>query len=140
MPSRTPGSGCCLSDVQRGSTELKAGTYDGSERARSYLKFDAARFRGKRVIDADLRLFSHWSSTCSTDNAGIEVRRVTSDWVPSAISWAKQPSTTTAAAPVSKAAKGYNANCPAGQVSWDVDGIVQAWADGRPTTGCVWRL
>ncbi|GAB2464441.1 DNRLRE domain-containing protein [Streptomyces incanus] len=120
---------------QRGSTELKAGTYDGLERARSYLKFDAARFRGKRVIDADLRLFSHWSSTCSTDNAGIEVRRVTGDWDPSAISWAKQPSTTTTAAPVSKAAKGYNANCPAGQVSWDVDGIVQAWADGQPNYG-----
>ncbi|MGJ3560538.1 DNRLRE domain-containing protein [Streptomyces sp. INA 01156] len=120
---------------QRGSTELKAGTYNGSERARSYLKFDTTRFRGKRVIDADLRLFSHWSSTCSTDNAGIQVRRVTSDWDPSAISWAKQPSTTTTAAPVSKAAKGYNANCPAGQVSWDVDGIVQAWADGQPDYG-----
>ncbi|MGW7197682.1 DNRLRE domain-containing protein [Streptomyces chryseus] len=120
---------------QRGSTELKAGTYDGSERARSYLKFDAARFGGKRVIDADLRLFSHWSSTCSTDNAGLQVRRVTSDWDPSAISWASQPSTTTTAAPVSKAAKGYSASCPAGQVSWDVDGIVQAWADGQPNYG-----
>ncbi|MFF3454539.1 DNRLRE domain-containing protein [Streptomyces sp. NPDC002730] len=120
---------------QRGSTELKAGTYNGTERARSYLKFDAARFAGKHVLDADLRLYSYWSSSCSTDNSGIQVRRVTADWDPSAISWASQPSTTTASAPVSKVAKGYNSSCPAGQVSWDVDGIVQAWADGQPNYG-----
>ncbi|MGW0864870.1 DNRLRE domain-containing protein [Streptomyces sp. NPDC002611] len=120
---------------QRGSTELKAGTYDGKEKARSYLKFNTDRFRGKRILDADLRLFSHWSSSCSTDNAGVQVRRVTSDWDPSAISWSAQPSTTTTAAPVSKAAKGYSANCPAGHVSWDVAGIVQAWADGQPDYG-----
>ncbi len=120
---------------QRGSTELKAGTYDGKEKARSYLKFSTDRFRGKRILDADLRLFSHWSSSCSTDNAGVQVRRVTSDWDPSAISWSAQPSTTTTAAPVSKAAKGYSASCPAGHVSWDVAGIVQAWADGQPDYG-----
>ncbi|WEH17185.1 DNRLRE domain-containing protein [Streptomyces sp. VNUA24] len=120
---------------QRGSTELKAGTYDGTEKARSYLKFDTARFSGKRIIDADLRLYSYWSSSCSTANAGVQVRRVTADWDPSAITWSTQPSTTTAAAPVSKTAKGYSSNCPAGHVSWDVAGIVQAWADGQPNYG-----
>ncbi|MEW2131462.1 DNRLRE domain-containing protein [Streptomyces sp. NPDC005435] len=120
---------------QRGSTELKAGTYNGTQRARSYLKFDAARFLGKHIVSADLRLYSYWSSSCSTDNSGIQVRRVTGDWDPSGISWSSQPSTTTASAPVSKAAKGYSSNCPAGQVSWDVDGITQAWADGQPNYG-----
>ncbi|MFF9011598.1 DNRLRE domain-containing protein [Streptomyces sp. NPDC014870] len=120
---------------QRGSTELKAGTYNGTERARAYLKFDTTRFLGKQVLDADLRLFSYWSSSCSTDNAGIQVRRVTSDWDPSAISWASQPATTTAVAPVSKVAKGYSASCPAGNVEWDVNGIVQAWAAGQPNYG-----
>ncbi|MBX9420903.1 DNRLRE domain-containing protein [Streptomyces lateritius] len=120
---------------QRGSTELKAGTYNGTERARSYLKFDTSRFADKNVVDADLRLFSHWSSSCSTDNAGIQVRRVTSDWDPSGITWSAQPATTSVGAPVSKVAKGYNATCPGGHVSWDVDGIVQAWADGQPNYG-----
>ncbi|MET9453118.1 DNRLRE domain-containing protein [Streptomyces cinerochromogenes] len=120
---------------QRGSTELKAGTYNGTERARSYLKFDTARFLGKHIVDADLRLYSHWSSTCSTNNSGIQVRRVTSDWDPSAITWGSQPGTTTASAPVSTAAKGYSSACPAGQVSWDIDGIAQAWADGQPDYG-----
>ncbi|MGW1067145.1 DNRLRE domain-containing protein [Streptomyces aureus] len=120
---------------QRGSTELKAGTYDGVQRARSYLKFDAAKFLGKHIVDADLRLYSYWSSSCSTSSSGIQVRRVTTDWDPSAISWGSQPSTTTTSAPVSKTAKGYNSSCPAGQVSWDVDGIAQAWADGQPNYG-----
>ncbi|MFK0025387.1 DNRLRE domain-containing protein [Streptomyces sp. NPDC090798] len=120
---------------QRGSSELKAGTYNGTQRARSYLKFDTARFLGKHVVDADLRMYSYYSSSCSTDNSGIQVRRVTSDWDPSAISWGSQPGTTTVSAPVSKAAKGYNSSCPAGQVSWDIDGIAQAWADGQPNYG-----
>jgi hypothetical protein len=120
---------------QRGSTELKAGTYDGKQRARSYLKFNTAPFGGKHIVDASLRLYSYWASTCSTAGSGIQVRRVTSDWDPSAIAWGSQPSTTTASAPVSKAAKGYNSSCPAGQVSWDVGGIAQAWADGQADYG-----
>ncbi|MDK1472282.1 DNRLRE domain-containing protein [Streptomyces sp. 549] len=120
---------------QRGSTELKAGTYNGTERARSYLKFNTSRFAGKRIVEASLRLYSHWSASCSTANSGIQVRRITSGWDPSAISWSQQPSTTATAASVSKAAKGYNANCPAGQVSWNVNGIVQAWAEGQPDHG-----
>ncbi|MER8012438.1 DNRLRE domain-containing protein [Streptomyces sp. NPDC094149] len=120
---------------QRGSTELKAGTYDGKQRARSYLKFDTARFAGKHIVDASLRMYSYWSSTCSTAGSGIQVRRVTSDWDPSGIAWSSQPGTTTASASVSTAAKGYNSSCPAGLVSWDIDGIAQAWADGQPNYG-----
>ena len=39
---------------QRGSTELKAGTYNGTEKARSYLKFDVAKYAGKHILDTDL--------------------------------------------------------------------------------------
>ncbi|MFI1015501.1 DNRLRE domain-containing protein [Streptomyces sp. NPDC020965] len=120
---------------QRGSTELKAGTYNGTEKARSFLKWDVAAFAGKQIIDTDLRLFSHWSSTCATTGSGIQARRITSDWDPSAIAWSAQPTTSATAAIVSKAAKGYNSSCPGGLVSWDVDGIVQAWADGQPNYG-----
>lgn len=120
---------------QRGSTELKAGTYNGTEKARSYLKFDVAKYAGKHILDTDLRLYSYYSSTCSTTNSGNQVRRITSAWDPSAITWADQPTTTSTGAVTSTAAKGYNSSCPAGHVSWDVDGIVQAWADGQPNYG-----
>ncbi|MFD8914759.1 DNRLRE domain-containing protein [Streptomyces sp. NPDC059575] len=120
---------------QRGSTELKAGTYDSTEKARSFLKFDVSAYAGKKIVDTDLRLYSYYSSTCSTSNSGNQVRRITSDWDPSAISWSAQPSTTTTGAVTSTAAKGYNSSCPAGRVSWDVDTIVQAWADGQPNYG-----
>ncbi|UYQ64487.1 DNRLRE domain-containing protein [Streptomyces peucetius] len=120
---------------QRGSTELKAGTYDGVQKARSFLKFDVAKYAGKKIVDTDLRLYSYYSSTCSTSGSGVQVRRVTSDWDPSAVSWSAQPSTTTTGAVTSTAAKGYNSSCPAGLVSWDVDAVVQAWADGQPNYG-----
>ncbi|MDQ1013133.1 RHS repeat-associated protein [Streptomyces sp. V4I23] len=120
---------------QRGSTELKAGTYDGVQKARSFLKFDVAQYTGKKIVDTDLRLYSYYSSTCSTTGSGVQVRRITSDWDPSAISWSAQPSTTTTGAVTSTAAKGYNSSCPAGLVSWDVDAVVQAWADGQPNYG-----
>lgn len=120
---------------QRGSTELKAGTYDGTEKARSYLKFDVAQYAGKHIVDTDLRLYSYWSSTCDTTGSGVEARRVTGDWDPSAITWGAQPATTTTSAIVSKTAKGYSSSCPAGLVSWDIDGIVQSWADGQPNYG-----
>ncbi|WNB97877.1 DNRLRE domain-containing protein [Streptomyces sp. CGMCC 4.7035] len=120
---------------QRGSTELKAGTYNGSEKARSFLKFDVSKYAGKHIVDTDLRLYSYYSSTCSTAGSGNQVRRITSDWDPSAISWSAQPTTTTSGAVTSTAAKGYNSSCPAGHVSWDIDGIVQSWADGQPNYG-----
>ncbi|MET9134312.1 DNRLRE domain-containing protein [Streptomyces antibioticus] len=120
---------------QRGSTELKAGTYDGVQKARSFLKFSTSQYTGKKIVDTDLRLYSYYSSTCSTTGSGVQARRVTTDWDPSAISWSAQPSTTTTGAVTSTAAKGYSSSCPAGLVSWDVDAIVQAWADGSPNYG-----
>ncbi|MFF5444064.1 DNRLRE domain-containing protein [Streptomyces sp. NPDC012888] len=120
---------------QRGSTELKAGTYNGAEKARSFLQFNVDKYKGKQILDTDLRLYSYYSSTCSTANSGNQVRRITAAWDPSAITWSNQPATTTAGAVTSTAAKGYNSTCPAGHVSWDVDAIVQAWADGQPNHG-----
>ncbi|MCX4991696.1 MULTISPECIES: DNRLRE domain-containing protein [unclassified Streptomyces] len=101
---------------QRGSTELKAGTYNGTEKARSYLKFDVAKYAGKHILDTDLRLYSYYSPTCSTSGAGNQVRRITSAWDSSAITWAEQPTTTSTGAVTSTAAKGYNSSCPAGHV------------------------
>ncbi|MGV9907235.1 DNRLRE domain-containing protein [Streptomyces sp. NPDC003388] len=123
-------------DSQVSSAELKSGTYDaGSTKARSYLKFDVSDFAGKHITDTNLALYSYWSSSCSTSGAGTQVRRITSSWSSSSVTWADQPSTTTTGAVTSTAAKGYSDACPAGTVNFDVDDIVQAWADGSANYG-----
>ncbi|MEF9907136.1 DNRLRE domain-containing protein [Streptomyces sp. P9-A2] len=123
-------------DSQRGSTELKAGTYDGgTTKARSYVKFDVTKFAGKKVLNAELRLHSYWSSSCSTTGSGVEVRRITGTWDPSGVTWGAQPATTATGAAVSKSAYGYSSACPANFMRWDVAGIAQAWADGQPNHG-----
>lgn len=123
-------------DSQVSSTELKSGTYDGgAHTARSYLKFDVAKFAGKHITDTNLALYSYYSSTCSTSGAGTQVRRITTDWSSSAVTWGAQPSTTTTNAVTNTAALGYNSSCPAGTMNFDIDGIVQAWASGSANFG-----
>ncbi|MFV0138159.1 DNRLRE domain-containing protein [Streptomyces sp. HMX87] len=123
-------------DSQVSSPELKSGTYDGgTTKARSYLKFDVAPFKGKHITDTDLSLYSYYSSTCSTAGSGTQVRRITSAWSSSEITWSAQPSTTTTGAVTNKAALGYNSSCPAGTMNFDIDAIVQAWADGAANHG-----
>ncbi|GGZ03478.1 DNRLRE domain-containing protein [Streptomyces poonensis] len=124
-------------DSQVSSTELKSGTYDaGTTKARSYLKFDVSAFKGKHITDTNLALYSYYSSTCATSGAGTQIRRITSSWSSSDITWPDQPSTTTTGAVTNTAAKGYSdADCPAGTMNFDIDAIVQAWADGSANHG-----
>ncbi|MHC3470731.1 DNRLRE domain-containing protein [Streptomyces sp. 7R007] len=124
-------------DSQVSSTELKSGTYDaGTTKARSYLKFDVSAFKGKHITDTNLALYSYYSSTCSTSGAGTQVRRITSTWSSSDITWADQPSTTTTGAVTNKAALGYSStDCPGGTMNFDIDSIVQSWADGSANYG-----
>lgn len=123
-------------DSQQGSAELKSGTYDtGTNKARSYLKFDVAKFTGKHITDTNLALYSFYSSTCATTGAGTEVRRITGTWDSAAITWAAQPATTATGAVVNKAALGYNTSCPGGTMNFDIDAIVAAWASGSANYG-----
>ncbi|MFJ6699356.1 DNRLRE domain-containing protein [Streptomyces sp. NPDC091272] len=123
-------------DSQVSSTELKSGTYDGgTTKARSYLKFDVNALKGKHVTDSRLTLYSYYSATCGTTGAGTQVRRVTSAWDSSALTWGAQPTTATEGAVTNKAALGYNSTCPAGNMAFDVDAIVQAWAAGSANHG-----
>jgi len=123
-------------DSQVSSAELKSGTYDGgTDKARSYLKFDVSKFSGKHILDTNLALYSYYSSTCSTSGAGTQVRRITSTWSSSDVTWSTQPSTTTTDAVTNKAALGYSSSCAAGTMNFDIDGIVQAWADGSANYG-----
>jgi RHS repeat-associated protein len=123
-------------DSQVSSTELKSGTYDaGTTKARSYLKFDVSAFKGKHITDTNLALYSYYSSTCSTAGAGTQVRRLTTDWSSSDVTWTTQPATTTTGAVTNTAALGYSSDCPAGTMNFDIDSIVQAWADGVANYG-----
>lgn len=123
-------------DSQSSSKELKSGTYDaGSTKARSYLKFDAAKFVGQKILSANLSLYSYWSATCATNGSGTQIRRVTSSWTNSGLTWGAQPSTTETGAVISTKALGFSSACPAGTVNFNVAGIVQAWADGAANYG-----
>ncbi|SPF04352.1 Cell wall-associated polypeptide CWBP200 [Streptomyces sp. MA5143a] len=123
-------------DSQRGSTELKAGTYDvGTTKARSYVKFDVSKHVGKHILSAELRLHSYWSSSCSTTGSGVTARRITESWDPSAVTWGAQPTTTDAGAAVSTSSYGHDAACPANFMRWNVADIAQAWADGEANHG-----
>ncbi|MFQ6148525.1 DNRLRE domain-containing protein [Streptomyces seoulensis] len=124
-------------DSQRSSTELKAGTYDGgSTVARSYLKFDTSQFAGDKIQTAYLSMASYWSSTCSTSGAGVQVRRITSAWDSSSVTWDTKPSSTADGAKTSTEAYGYSSACPAARQTWQIGGIVQAWVeDGAPNYG-----
>ncbi|WP_262064512.1 DNRLRE domain-containing protein [Streptomyces sp. STR69] len=123
-------------DSQRSSEELRVGTYDGgTHRARAYLKFDVDDILGSHIVDTDLSLYSYWSSSCSTSGSGIRVRRVTSDWDSSAVTWDTVPTVTGTGEVVNTGAHGYSSACPAAYSHWDIDAIVQAWADGAPNYG-----
>ena len=91
--------------------------------ARSFLKFDVSAYQGVHVIDSNLALYSYWSSSC-TGGSGTAVRRVTEAWTPSAVTWADPPASTTTGQVVNTGAKGFSADCPAGNLNFDIDAIV----------------
>ncbi len=117
------------------STELKAGSYDGVEKARSFLKFSSLGIVGKQILDTELRLYNYYSSTCSTSGDGVQVRRITQDWTSTTLTWSNQPTTTATGAVTIHTPYGYDASCPADYVRYDIDAIVQAWADGSSIYG-----
>ncbi|MFD9396551.1 DNRLRE domain-containing protein [Streptomyces sp. NPDC060000] len=122
-------------DSQLSSQELKSGTYDsGSDVARSYLKFDVAKFVGKHITAATMSLYNYYSATCSTSGAATVAKQITSSWSSSAIVWGAQPSTTTGVAS-NTSHWGYNSNCPANWSNWNLQSIAQAWANGSANYG-----
>ncbi|MEV6736237.1 DNRLRE domain-containing protein [Streptomyces sp. NPDC051104] len=123
-------------DSQISSQELKSGTYDsGTDTARSYLKFDTSAFKGKHITSALMSLYNYYSATCSTSGAATQARRITSTWSSTSITWGSQPSTTTTGAANNTGHWGYSSSCPANWSNWNLQSIVQAWADGSANYG-----
>ncbi|MFE5039277.1 DNRLRE domain-containing protein [Streptomyces sp. NPDC056683] len=123
-------------DSQVSSQELKSGTYDsGTDTARSYLKFDVSKFTGTHITSATMSLYNYYSATCSTSGAATDAKRITSSWSSSSITWGAQPSTTTTGMASNTGHWGYSSSCPAAWSNWNLQSIVQAWADGSPNYG-----
>ncbi|MGW4911371.1 DNRLRE domain-containing protein [Streptomyces sp. NPDC004270] len=123
-------------DSQVSSQELKSGTYDsGADLARGFLKFDVSKFAGKHITDTNFALYNYYSSTCASTGSGTTVRRLTSTWSSTSVTWATRPSSTGTGAVVNLIPHGFDSSCPAAWANWDIDGIVQAWADGSPNYG-----
>ncbi|WP_327317284.1 DNRLRE domain-containing protein [Streptomyces sp. NBC_01235] len=123
-------------DSQISSEELKSGTYDGgTDTAHSYLKFDVSKFTGKHITAATMSLYNYYSATCSTAGAATQARRITSTWSSSTITWGAQPSTTTTGMATNTGHWGYDSTCPANWSNWNLQTVVQAWADGSTNYG-----
>ncbi|MES4892318.1 DNRLRE domain-containing protein [Streptomyces sp. NPDC096012] len=123
-------------DSQVSSQELKSGTYDaGTDVARSYLKFDVSPFTGKHIQSATMSLYNYYSATCSTSGATTDAKRITSSWSSSSITWGAQPTTTTTNKATSTGHWGYDASCPANWSNWNLQAMVQDWANGSANYG-----
>ncbi|MFD9285120.1 DNRLRE domain-containing protein [Streptomyces mirabilis] len=122
-------------DSQVSSQELKSGTYDaGTDTARSYLKFDVSKFAGKHITAATMSLYNYYSATCATSGPATLAKRITSTWSSSAITWGVQPSTTTTGQ-ASNTGHWGGSTCSANWSNWNLQSIVQAWADGSANYG-----
>ncbi|MFK4034628.1 DNRLRE domain-containing protein [Nonomuraea wenchangensis] len=117
---------------------------NGSVRWRSYIQFPLPAksdpFWGSTIENADLILWNHYSSGCGPFiESGITARRVISDWDELEMTWSNQPSVTSEGADTEYG--GYNSDDCTGSMDkeWDlihsVNGIVQAWANGKPNYG-----
>ncbi len=121
---------------QTASKELRAGTYDGgNHRARSFMHFDNAdkRWDGKHILSAKLVLRNFDSGSCAS--GAIRASRIGEAWDGSRLTWGNQPSVSYVKDADYSAAKGYNANCEAGDAVWNITGMAQDWATGVANHG-----
>ena len=120
---------------QNTSNELRAGTYDGGgHKARSFLKFNGAGvWTGKHIQSATLTLRNWYSGSCT--GAAIMVQRLTETWSATGMTWANQPGNDYLYQDDVTAAKGYNTSCAGGDAVWNLQPMVQSWADGDTNYG-----
>ncbi len=117
-----------------GDDELKVGSYNGgASRAISYLLFDdvSSELNNRYILNADLGLFNHWSSSCSPRE--VRVHQVEESWSSGTVTWNNRPGSSSSAIATDSFAHGENC----GGSEWEtidlgkkgVD-LVQGWVDG----------
>jgi large repetitive protein len=120
--------------VHPGDSTLYVGTPNaGSTKYRTFVRFNGNTepWNGASVSSATLTLRNLNSSGTTCSGTAVEVRRVAGDWDPGSLNWNNQPTTSTTYAATNTARKGGSTGCAAGDVSWNVTGIVQdmaSWA------------
>lgn len=114
------------------SSELKLGTYNGGTvKARSFLNFSVAPFKGKQIVSAELSMFETWSYSCT---ASTMIVRSTYELASTATRWTAQPTFGSQYGSTS-VAKGHDSGCPAGRMSVPITPLVQAWSNAPYTVG-----
>ena len=103
--------------------ELKVGTYDGTNKARSFLTFSNTAFKDVKVQSATLNLYETWSYSCTA--SAVEVWN--SGSVSTATRWTNQPALGTKYGSVT-VAKGANSSCKAGWVNIPITSLAQSWS------------
>jgi len=117
------------SSDQSGSTELRAGTFDGSTVARSFLNFPAAPLHGLKVMSASLSLYEFYSYSCTLR----ELDAYDANPASTATNWASQPAVGALAGRLA-VAKGYSSACAAGRISVPITATVDGWSRGSAST------
>jgi hypothetical protein len=110
--------------------DLRLGSYDGREVARSFLTFDLGELIGRPVASAVLRVHQDWSSSCRA--RAWEVW--TSPAAGPATRWANQPAAQRRVA-VSGDTRGHDPSCAAGWTSVDVTPAVREWVSAGARSG-----
>ncbi|EYT50831.1 DNRLRE domain-containing protein [Brachybacterium muris] len=113
-----------ISTDRSSEQELKAGTYDGTNKARSFLTFSNTSFKNVKIMSATLNLYETWSYSCTP--RAVEVWSVPTV-VSSSVRWSNQPALGARYGSVT-VAKGANSSCAAGWVNIPVTGLVQSWS------------
>ncbi|GAB2993771.1 hypothetical protein GCM10027184_55350 [Saccharothrix stipae] len=117
---------------QSTSSELKLGTYNGGAvKARSFLNFSVAPFKGKQIVSAHLSMFETWSYSCTPS---MMIVRSTHQLASTATRWTAQP-TFGSQYGSTNVAKGHDSGCPAGRMSVPITPLVQAWSNAPYTVG-----
>jgi hypothetical protein len=116
-----------------GEPDLRLGSYDGTETARSYLTFDLTEARSATVRSATLDLYQTWSASCRPRAWEVWTLPAGTTVGP-ALRWVNQPQGERLRA-TSTDTRGNAAACAPGWSSVDVTGLVKEWAAAGATSG-----
>ena len=113
------------------ASELRVGTYNsGTDADRAFWWFHTSPIIGKHVTSATLQVYEDWSYSCTPEQVNLwEMNGFFSN----STDWNNQPGGAKLWTSLS-AAKGYDASCPAGNLEFDVTGLMQKYS-GISTDG-----
>ena len=118
-----------------GDPDLRLGSYDGKEAARSYLTFDLAGAKAATVRSATLDLYQTWSASCRPRAWEVWTLPAGTTVGPK-LRWATQPQVERLRA-TSTDTRGNAPACAPGWSSVDVTGLVKEWVAAGATSGTV---